>query len=257
MDVRELRKLFTAFSIKLIEEKGLSDWWRQPLLATAVVDERFELLPEVAAPDHMPPKELLVTCQAVVVFFVPFTAEVVNSNAEGKFASEVWGQTLSPTNNLIEEISEFICASLAKEGYKSAVTPPTYNFDKKSLTSRWSHKHLAYIAGLGRFGVNAQLITPSGCAGRLGSLVTEAPLGDHPLIREKELCLHKAGKACMKCIQTCPVRALSFEGIDRHRCDARIQINRKRFAARSGMSDDIEVCAKCVAGMPCSLRAPI
>ncbi len=256
MDIGELRKLVTEFCRKRIEKKKLSNWWREPLLVTAVADERFNILPEIAAPNHKLPNELLTTCQAVVVFFIPFTAEVADSNAEGKFASETWGLALSLTNELIEDINEFIRACLAKEGYESKVTPPTYNFDKRSLTSRWSHKHLAYVTGLGSFGVNAQLITPSGCAGRLGSLVTEAPLGDHPLVRGKELCLHKAGKACLKCVQTCPVQALSLEGVDRYRCDTRIQVNRKRFAARLGMADDIEVCAKCVAGFPCSLRSP-
>ena len=37
----------------------------------------------------------------------------------------------------------------------------------------------------------------------------------------------------------------------------RLQVNLKRFAARPDMDDDIEVCAKCVAGMPCSLTSPI
>jgi epoxyqueuosine reductase QueG len=110
---------------------------------------------------------------------------------------------------------------------------------------------------LGRFGINAQLITPSGCAGRLGSLVTEAQLEDNPLIEEKELRLYKAGNECLKCMKTCPVYAITLKGIERRRCDKRIQVNRKRFAAGPDMADDIEVCAKCVAGMPCSLQSPL
>ena len=123
--------------------------------------------------------------------------------------------------------------------------------------ARWSHKHLAHLGGLGRFGINAQLITPAGCSGRLGSLVTEAALGDHPLVEEEELCLYKIGKDCLKCLETCPVKAITLRGIDRHRCDKRLQLNRKRFSAKPNMRDDIEVCAKCVSGMPCSLQSPL
>lgn len=257
MEIDQLRQLVAEFCRERAEEKKQSNCWREPLLATAVADRRFRVLPEIATPSHLQPNELLATCRAVVVFFIPFTAEVTRSNGGGEFASKRWGLALSPTNELIEDINEFIRGCLAREGYESVVTPATYNFDKRSLASRWSHKHLAHITGLGRFGVNAQLITPSGCAGRLGSLVTEAPLGDHPLVQEKELCLHRAGKVCLECIKNCPVQALHLDGVDRYRCDTRIPVNRRRFATRFGMADDIEVCGKCAAGCPCSLSSPL
>lgn len=38
--------------------------------------------------------------------------------------------------------------------------------------------------------------------GRLGSLVTEAELGDNPLIETEETCLLKAGQKCGKCIES-------------------------------------------------------
>ncbi|MBT8332616.1 MAG: hypothetical protein KJP06_09865 [Deltaproteobacteria bacterium] len=55
-------------------------------------------------------------------------------------------------------------------------TGPTHNFDEDILMARWSHKHLAHLANLGRFGAHCMLITPEGCTGHLGSLVTEADL---------------------------------------------------------------------------------
>lgn len=256
MNINEVRKLVAEFFHERVEQKQLQNWWRKPLLATAEADDRFDILPIIAAGNHMRPTELLKSCRSVVVFFIPFTAEVADGNIEGTFAGEAWGLSLSLTNELIQDVSEFIRDFFSKYGYQSKLTPATYNFDPESLTARWSHKHLAHIAGLGRFGMNAQLITPLGCAGRLGSLVTEAQLGDNPLIEEKELCLHKTGNDCLRCMKTCPVGAVTLKGIDRRRCDKRIRVNRKRFAARPGMADDIEVCAKCVAGMPCSLQWP-
>lgn len=257
MNAEELKKSVIEFCHKQIQIKQLLAWWRDPILVTAKADERFDILPDIAADNHMVPRELLPSCKTVIVFFIPFTAELTTGNIEGKFASEAWGRSLSETNDLIQDISEYIKASLLEKGYLSELTPATYNFDPESLTARWSHKHLAHVAGLGRFGINAQMITPAGCSGRLGSLVTEADLGNNPLVTVEHLCLHKAGQNCAECIKNCPVQGVSFEGIDRLRCNKRLQVNLKRFAAMPGMRDDVEVCAKCVAGMPCSLTSPV
>jgi len=123
------------------------------------------------------------------VVFIPFVRELAAENNEGPFPCRNWGLAYEATNFLINNLCERIKNFLEKAGYETALVPATHNFDHEKLTARWSHKHLGYIAGLGRFGVNAQLITPSGCAGRLGSLVTEADFGDNPLVDQKELCL--------------------------------------------------------------------
>jgi len=257
MDIEELRTDIVDFCHHQIKTKQLPEWWRDPLLVTSPADERFNILPDIAAHNHLLPHDLLPTCKTVIVFFVPFTLEITIGNIDGKFASKDWGRSLSLTNDLIQDISQFLKNALLDNGYHTELTPATYNFDPESLTARWSHKHLAHISGLGRFGLNAQMITPSGCSGRLGSLVTEADLGNHPLVTVEHLCLHKAGQACLKCIEKCPVNAVSTKGIDRHRCNQRLQVNLKRFAAQPDMRDDMEVCAKCVAGMPCSLTSPV
>jgi epoxyqueuosine reductase QueG len=257
MNIHELRKCVVDFCRDNIRQRQLPDWWRDPLLATATADRRFDRLPRMAAPNHMLPGDLLASCRTVIVFFIPFSASLSSGNVPGKLPSDGWGMSLSITNDLIQGISEFIRDRLAAGGHASMLTPVTDNFDPESLTARWSHKHLAHLAGLGRFGLNAQLITPAGCAGRLGSMVTEAALGDHPLVEAKELCLYKAGHDCQQCLHTCPVKAVTRDGIDRHRCNQRLELNRQGFAAKPAMRDDIEVCAKCVSGMPCSLQSPI
>ncbi|MCG8688571.1 MAG: hypothetical protein MI892_27120 [Desulfobacterales bacterium] len=257
MDIEKLRKRVVDFCHDQIQKKKLPNWWKEPLLVTAKADERFKILPDIAAPNHMLPHDLLPSCRTVIVFFIPFNPQLTNGNIAGKFASDNWARSLSLTNDLLQDISKFISDTLKNTGYQSELTPATYNFDPETLTARWSHKHLAHISGLGRFGVNAQMITPSGCSGRLGSLVTQADLGDNPLVTVEHLCLHKAGQKCLKCMENCPVQAVTLDGIERHKCDKRLQVNRKRFAAKPGMADDMEVCAKCVAGMPCSMTAPI
>ncbi len=46
--------------------------------------------------------------------------------------------------------------------------------------SNWSERHVAYISGLGTFSLSKGIITEKGMAGRLISLVTDAPLPPTP-----------------------------------------------------------------------------
>lgn len=78
MNIIELRKIVTDYFRKCIKQKQLPNWWRDPLLATAEADDRFNVLPKIAAGNHMLPGELLKTCKTVVVFFIPFSAEVAD-----------------------------------------------------------------------------------------------------------------------------------------------------------------------------------
>ena len=158
---------------------------------------------------------------------------------------------------MIKSLCEQIRIFLERAGHASALIPVTHNLDPDKLMARWSHKHLGYIAGLGRFGVNAQLITPSGCAGRLGSLVTDADLGDTPLVTRDELCLHKNGQKCLVCVKRCPVGAVSeITGIDRKKCWTRLKSNRRETKELAGLGQTTTVCGKCQVLLPCSLKIP-
>ncbi len=231
--------------------------WRPPLLATAEADGRFAALPRMAAPDHLLPAELLAGARSVVVFFVPFKATLAAENHAGKLPCRQWGLAYESTNRLINALSAELKTLLQARGHGCALTPATHNFDPQRLVARWSHKHLGYLAGLGRFGVNAQFITPSGCAGRLGSLVTTAVLGDSPLVAAKELCLYKTGHTCLKCVARCPVQAVGIEGIDRRRCWQRLNFNLDRGGTLTGLEKTTHVCGKCQVNLPCSLGVPL
>ena len=255
--IDDLRKFIEKFVGDEPEHLGTDGWWQTPLLAAAPVDERFDQLPQIAADDHLLPRDLLPTAKSVVVFYLPFKKELVKANKPGEHPCRKWGVAYVQTNDLIGRLSQALGDHLEERGYKSGLTPATHNFDDVKLMARWSHKHLAHLVNLGRFGVNHLMITPVGCTGRLGSLVTEAELGDHPLIDAKEACLLKAGKECGKCIKACPVDALSEDGFDRRSCWDRLNDNWRTLDYFSDLPDDTNVCGKCAALGPCSFKNPV
>ncbi|MGE0086702.1 MAG: hypothetical protein AB7S75_20040 [Desulfococcaceae bacterium] len=254
--IQELRESVCGFVREYPEKTGERNIWREPLLASASADDRFQRLREIAAPDHLMPRDLLPSAKSVLVFFIPFSKELALENRRGDIPCRNWGLAYESTNRLIGKLCEHIRDELEKRGFQAELTPATHNFDPIRLMSRWSHKHLGYLCGLGRFGVNAQFITPSGCAGRLGSLVTDADTGDHPLVEEAELCLHKRGHKCLICVKRCPVGAVSEAGIDRQKCWERLQFNLTQTEQMAGLENTTHVCGKCQVLLPCSLKIP-
>lgn len=231
--------------------------WREPIMACAPADERFLRLKEITVSDHALPTDLLHDAKTVVVWFIPFKHHIQMDNTEGKYPSLSWGRAYLSTNSMIDRIGCAMKEFIEKKGGQAALTPATHNFDKKRMVSLWSHKHLGYLVGLGRYGTHCQLITPEGCSGRLGSLVTNLEMGDHPLVTAEELCLIKAGKKCGKCIKSCPVHALSEQGMDRSICYARLRENYHLLMEPDGLPETTSVCAKCQVGMPCSAGSPL
>jgi len=255
--VADLRKYAERFVEEESDRPGTDGWWQTPLLNAAPIDTRFDQLPQIAADDHLLPRDLLPTAKSVIVFFIPFKKELVTANQKGERPCREWGVAYVQTNDLIGRLSQALGDFLNEHGYKSGLTPATHNFDDVKLMARWSHKHLAHLVNLGRFGVNHLLITPVGCAGRLGSLVCEADLGDHPLIQTEEACLLKAGKECGKCIKACPVVALSENDFDRRSCWERLKENRRTLDYFSDLPESTQVCGKCAALVPCSFINPV
>ena len=79
----DLRDIITDYVAQYPEKSGVNSFWRPPLLAAAPADDRFDILPKIAADDHALPKDLMPSAKSVVVFFVPFVKDLAVENHKG------------------------------------------------------------------------------------------------------------------------------------------------------------------------------
>jgi epoxyqueuosine reductase QueG len=225
--------------------------YRQRLIGSAAADDRcFPQLQEVVHPSHMLPQDLVPAARSVVSFFLPFAAWVGEANARHKDqVAREWAVAYVETNQLIGRVCVQLIASLAERSIQAAAETATYNFDHESLDSRWSHKTVSIIAGLGSLGLYQRVITNAGCTGRFGSLVLDAELPvRQPEVRER--CAYYHDESCLECVNRCPVSAIDpNEPLDKQICWHRCQQTAVMFRA----AGPAEVCGKCAIG-PCSLE---
>lgn len=248
----ELRTQAALFVQRYGEERKTETRWRAPLVGFAsAADPLFLRFREVVSPTHRLPDDLLPGARTVVAFFVPFERSVAVSNLAGTVASREWAVAYIETNRLVAAIGAHLAGFLEERGFAVALTPATHNFDEERLVSDWSHRHAAYAAGLGTFGLHNMLITAEGCCGRLGSFATTAEIEPDPR-PSFEACLQKRGISCARCAKRCVNEALFPDRFDRRRCYDKCLENGRTFE-RLGKAD---VCGKCVVGVPCCFTIP-
>lgn len=248
-----MKKLIIDYVKGYQQEKGTQTRWGEPLIAFADAnDKRFQELKEIVSPTHALPQDFLPAARTVIAYFLPFEKSILVSNIKGEYSSKEWAVAYIETNQLISELNNQIKTECAKLGYQSTIIPATHNFDEERLISDWSHRHVAYIAGLGKFGLNNMLITAKGCGGRVGSVVTDREIIPTP-IETGEYCLYKAKGTCKQCVQRCVGDALKIDSFDRKKCYGILLANDRRNPDL-GL---VDVCGKCVVNLPCTFVNPV
>jgi epoxyqueuosine reductase QueG len=254
----EVCRLITDFVLNYPSLRHTKTRLEEPLIACASAqDPLFLQMKEIVSSAHFLPTDIIEDARTVITFYLPFSKEVNLSNLqrheEGNAAisSAAWARAYLETNQVIVDLNTFIHEKLAAQHYQSSKLPPTHNFDRQKLISAWSHKHVAYIAGLGKFGLHQMLITEKGCSGRLGSIVTNLEL--EPTARpQEEYCLYKHNRTCARCVQRCFHGALQKDAYDRQKCYESCLIN----AAKHADLGYADVCGKCISDVPCSFVNP-
>lgn len=242
-----------AFVESAVARASTHTRYRVPLTGFAAADDpAWWTIRERVNPGHLLPVEILPAAQAVVAFFVPFARSVVVENRRHAFVSPGWAQAYVETNALILDVCDGLVQILAEKGTRAAYQPPTHNFDPDTLLSRWSHKSVAYAAGLGGWGLHHMLITERGCAGRFGSLVVDAAIPPTPR-PDGPFCKFTHDGSCTVCVERCPTGALGVDGLDKAQCYRRCLEVDAVYHDRFGTAD---VCGKCVTG-PCAFGSAV
>ena len=212
---------------------------------------------------HRPDKPVSSEQLTVIAWILPQRKEVRKANRRArKYPSEEWARIRIYGEAFNVALRNHMVTSLEKAGH-AAIAPmlaPNWTIIKSqqfSYASCWSERHAAHAAGLGTFGLCDGLITAKGKAMRAGSVVahislepTPRPYADH-----RAYCLFFAEGTCGKCIDRCPVRAITEAGHDKEKC--RQHLARSREYVEKTYRFKGYGCGLCQVGVPCEAGIPV
>ncbi len=190
-------------------------------------------------------------------------ATKADNRRETTYPAERWARARIFGEEVNAKLQKHVVDVLTKAGYGAVApllsphwkreTSPRYGF-----ASTWSERHAAHAAGLGTFGLCDGLITPAGKAVRIGSVVAriEIPATPRPYTNHRQYCLFFSRGICGKCIERCPVGALSRDGHDKIKCRAHLRPVTESYV-RANYGFDGYGCGLCQTGVPCESQIPL
>jgi epoxyqueuosine reductase QueG len=200
---------------------------------------------------------------SVVSFILPLSKNTKNDNATMKeWPAERWAQTRLLGEIFSQIFVREIVTYLMEKGNLAIAPDVTPMFNKKRYpkvgwASPWSHRHMAYAAGLGTFGMHDFLITEKGCAHRTGSFVVNLKLKPNRkrLDDIHAYCLQYQRKQCLQCAKRCPVDAITSENAhDKEACYQRVA--KSLLHCNKHYHIFIYGCGLCSTGVPCESEIP-
>lgn len=209
------------------------------------------------------PSAKVTTSQLTVVSWILPHTEATKSEhrKETKFPTERWARARIFGEDFNDALRRHVVATLMKDGYE-AIAPSlsplwgTRVSGKYLITSNWSERHAAYAAGLGTFGLCDGLITPKGKAMRCGSVVAriDIPASRRMYKDHHAYCLFYAKGTCGKCIDRCPVGAISKAGHNKMKCREYVDSMWNYVRTQYGFKG--YGCGLCQTGVPCESSIP-
>lgn len=247
------------------------------LIGCAAGDDSYWLkLSREIIPGHFTPLEAFqmaypqeqaeATELSVVCWILPQTeATLIDQRAARDWPCERWVRSrYHGQSQVIDGLNNYILERLHDCGVQALAPdnlPQWSAFRKASpLCSPWSHRHAAFAAGLGTFGLSDGLITPVGKAMRTLSLVLrrKLPIKARTYTETYEYCLFYRKGTCGACVKRCPIGAISKEkGHDKAKCSAFLDNEITTYVAESW--PDIAGaygCGLCQSAIPCERNIP-
>lgn len=250
--MENLNEFITGSIERLVKKYDDGLGYRTPIVGFARADNPvFENLRKGISPIHYLPEDLLPGAKSVVSFFVPVSVETVKANNIHGPSIE-YAHVKRMQKDLMENVISGMQEILAEKGIRCSGNTEGIPFKLEPPYHPWLQKPIAVACGVGKFGINRQIITKSGCTGRLGSFVIDAETVPTGEIKE-EYCLYLIDGSCGECVKNCPVGALTYDDIDRPVCKKQIHSIQLDYHGDLKISDN---CAQCITAMPCSLGIP-
>jgi len=190
-------------------------------------------------PEEFRPQAIFPEARTVIVIGLPVTLPILETTPS------IWYHELYRTvNTMLDMYGYRIATVLSEEGFSSAAVPRdgygSISVLKEKPVAFFSHRHAAFLAGLGNFGINNTLLTKKyGPRVRFTSIFTAAAIPPDPVM-EEPLCIR-----CMRCVNACPVKAIPGKAypeglINKKTCATRSEALSKRFISPCGLC--IRVC---------------
>jgi epoxyqueuosine reductase QueG len=198
----------------------------------------------------------------VISWVLPHTDATKSDNRKQTvYPSETWARARIYGEEVNDKLRKHVVATLQELGCE-AVAPmlsPLWKWEmskRYGFASTWSERHAAYASGLGTFGLCDGLITPKGKTMRCGSVIAriKIPSTKKPYTDHHAYCLFFSKGTCGKCIQCCPVGAITETGHDKVECEKHLQTTRDYVRSHFGFEG--YGCGLCQTGVPCESKIP-
>jgi len=256
--------------------------WDEPLVGFADGDDLlFSEYKKIIGDFHVTPREALEMNLkkktigynhpeniSVVSYFLPSTILIRESmRKESEICSLRWNRARWFGQECNFRLQRHLVVLLEDLGYH-AIAPeqePWFEIKREgpwAPASRWSQRHVGYVAGLGTFSINDSFITAKGSAGRMGSVVCNVSIPPSPrvAIDYRENCLFIREGTCGTCMKRCPVGAISKKGHDKAKCFAYLTAAMAQKVKDQGRKEQFVGgyigCGFCQTGVPCEERIP-
>lgn len=175
------------------------------------------------------PAEIYRPGNTLVLFFLPYREDIVESNKGGTATSDQWLTAYKKGTGLIMRINRAIRNTLESRGRLVSCLNTPIDWNEKKAAEEWSFKLASYLAGMGEFSTAGSFVTAKGFGGRFSGIITDEVLYEEkPQTRtpeEYEAMIADIKKATLyegapsdECIAACPCGAISKDGIDRFKC---------------------------------------
>lgn len=249
--------------------------WEKPIIGVAAGnDTYYDFLKEHIGEFHWTPAEAFSkkygvnpepSKLSVISIVFPQTEETKEMQNKARvFPCDNWLVSRGEWESVMDEFTSKLEVALEKEGIKAASIDQIKEFSRHTsenlgIASNWSHRHIAFAAGMGTFGLSDGFITEKGKAVRMTSVIVEAELEPTPRGDRGpyDWCLYFKSGICGSCIRRCPVRAISEKGHDKIACsnykDTKCADNWPEHIEHSGYSTP---CGLCQTKIPCAVKRP-